>query len=855
MKDKIIDSMKKGIGSIRNEIVSPEGTPNGLDYTNIVDTSPDLKKDSTVTVNKKETKTEKPADKQEKGDKIFANKFYATKLNKDAENPQGTIPKKKEANKNKKGATLKAEKVGIIPKTPEEEELYDAREEYFRAKRAAKFNSKYKSEDPTKPTFYEDDLAKAEKSYKALRNRTIEDCLAKGEAGKAEAQEFLLKEVELKRKHDLENGFARRGERMMHGVSKGIEMWDNFGKAEGFKGDVQRFTKTAISLAMIGAISGFAVHKLAELGIGTASALGGGLTSYMGRRMGVGLGLSAIMAKIPDDKKKWINYTLIAGSAGLAVFGGGALAGLAVVGSSVVGLGVARLAKGYNKKIESRIAKVQKGEIDLNRLDEMEKEKEIVLKKAEMTRTLGKLGEVLLALMVSMGTLEMAGLVHDHNQHTTDTNHPQTDQKHVDDTKQQHPAEQKNVAGDKEVVATPKNEAAGAHPGAVVSNATETAHPTISIIFEHGHGAIRGFQDFQHKLHELYPDPEKAPSNLRHFMDTKPEELAKEYKFFHPGDQNDSALIHKGAIMQLDDHNNVSFQDPKTGETDILSHGDNSQAGHFSGTMKETHHNEAVNNTTKINTEKSFIDLNKTYFDKSNHIDTLNNADVNQPLNTEHLTHFDKDHHLDASEARAKVVAAMDASPKHEGSINISGTKFVEATENGKNILVHQQAGDPWVIKIYPDEHVAKFYDTEGNLLESQSISNEHPLSAENIGEMRLKLSHFNENNFGKYNYLPEELKKDINFVFGTHIHNHGEVLKAWESVRDLKASAILKSTEHHTPISDTKDHLLHIKELCEKATGEKFNPKPGFFGMGRESAEHYWGRGLKILESKKIKV
>src|SRR3989344_2137654 len=269
----------------------------------------------------------------------------------------------------------------LVPKTQKEEGFEKARHEYFALKK------EINEQGWTQQNIHA--FEKAGETYKATKKKIIEGLLAKGE-------------------------------RMMAAVSKGIEKWDNFGKAEGIKGYAQRFLKTGISLAMIGAVSGLSVQKLADLGIGTASALGGGLTSYLGKRMAMGSAMAGIMALVPGDKKKWVSGVLVAGAAGAVVAGAGVMVG-GIVASSAIGLGLAHLTKKYTKKIENRMEKIKEGQINLDTLDadieKMEKEMAETLRKAQSTRIKGKLLEGATAIAGSMAALEIMGGIHNLQTH------------------------------------------------------------------------------------------------------------------------------------------------------------------------------------------------------------------------------------------------------------------------------------------------------------------------------------------------------------------------------------------------------------------------------------------------------
>ena len=111
---------------------------------------------------------------------------------------------------------------------------------------------------------------------------------------KIEGFEALLQNVEKERAQRLENGPL--SSRLKNGVINGLEKWENFGKGEkGVKGFAKRFSKMTVNLALIGAISSVSVDQLAKAGIGTATALSGGATSYLARKMIVGLGMGGIM--------------------------------------------------------------------------------------------------------------------------------------------------------------------------------------------------------------------------------------------------------------------------------------------------------------------------------------------------------------------------------------------------------------------------------------------------------------------------------------------------------------------------------------------------------------------------------
>lgn len=547
----------------------------------------------------------------------------------------------------------------------------NARREYFDIK-----NRKRPPEGTPEAAAYDIELNAKEEAYKATKRKIVESFLAQGEAGKTNAQEFLLNEVELKRKNDLENGLVGKKERIIAGVSKGIEKWDNFGKAEGMRGYLERLAKTGISLAMIGAISGLSVEGLAKMGIGTASALGGGVTSYLGKRLGMGLAMSAIMAKVPDDKKKWVSAALMAGSAGLVIAGGGALAAGGLVVASGIGLMAGQLTKKYGKNIEDTMKKAKEGKIDLATLagdmEKMEIEMEQALKDAEKSRVVGKIKEGAIAVGASMLTLEVMGHIQDDKElkskHEADTKKVEESQrqheedikiknalkgqldrdsarhnedvKTIDDLKAQLEAKGNPEAPQLDPNTTPAtspepaptvdpNQPASTPASTTPTETLETDATMESISVTHGNGGIQEVLDLKAHIQAHYHgDYSNAPKDIQELMSSNKNavEYAIKLGLYNPDNANESALLHEGSTFKIDyATGNVSFHDARTGEENILMHGDNSKIDQYQGKMFHSEHK--VESTPTTSTE---------------HVNTPRVEETPEPINQEQLSQLEK---------------------------------------------------------------------------------------------------------------------------------------------------------------------------------------------------------------------
>ena len=252
---------------------------------------------------------------------------------------------------------------------------------------------------------------------------------------KIEDLEKLLGNLELDAKNKLESGPL--SSRIKGEILKGLNKWENFGKGEeGIKGFSKKFTKMAVNLALIGAISSISVERLANAGIGTASALSGGVTSYLGRKMAVGLGIGGAMElggkKIPDKIKKWMPVALgIAGVTTATILSGG-LAGVAAGASAGVGYLSSKYIKGNftNEKIAEKEERakqefsqklnklISENKIDTSHIEFIENDYRKILKKYENQRIWGKIldGATKLGVgsLVSGISMEGSGIAHNH---------------------------------------------------------------------------------------------------------------------------------------------------------------------------------------------------------------------------------------------------------------------------------------------------------------------------------------------------------------------------------------------------------------------------------------------------------
>jgi hypothetical protein len=475
-----------------------------------------------------------------------------------------------------------------------------------------------------------------EKAYWESRKKMLE--------GKTplEIRDILIREVELRKEAEIENGPL--GARIKSGISKGIETWDNWDNIKGFKGYAIRFTKMAASLALIGVAASYSVEGLTRFGL-SASALSGGMTSVVGKKIAFGLGFGALMevfSKMSPKKRKAMQLIMMTASAGVAVATSGVwMAGAAVGGAAAAGYGLSKLVQGRfsEQKIKERFEKIKKENvIDINKLQEtsekFQRDYDLALRKAESTRIWRKLAGGVAALVGSVAVLEASSYVHDlndakipeeNNSEATAGDKPESTAGDKPEStagdkpestagdkpestagdkpestagdKPESTAGDKpeSTAGDKpESTAGDKPESTAGDKPELVKVISETKNPEINIVQAEangGQGAISTLRELQAKLGEEYKGVDKLPENVDHIINTDAHELAKEYGLYRPGEDAESAKVYVGDKMTFNkETGEVVFTHVRGGE-DVLQQGVEYKGGMFDsgkiGTVSE----------------------------------------------------------------------------------------------------------------------------------------------------------------------------------------------------------------------------------------------------------------------------
>ena len=716
----------------------------------------------------------------------------------------------------------------LVPKTQKEEGFEKARHEYFALKK------EINEQGWTQQNIHA--FEKAGETYKATKKKIIEGLLAKGELGKAEAREFLLGEVELQRKFDIENKLAGKGERMMAAVSKGIEKWDNFGKAEGIKGYAQRFLKTGISLAMIGAVSGLSVQKLADLGIGTASALGGGLTSYLGKRMAMGSAMAGIMALVPGDKKKWVSGVLVAGAAGAVVAGAGVMVG-GIVASSAIGLGLAHLTKKYTKKIENRMEKIKEGQINLDTLDadieKMEKEMAETLRKAQSTRIKGKLLEGATAIAGSMAALEIMGGIHNLQTHPET---PAATQAHKESdvaptstpASTPTPTPAHPAPGTPQPEVTPHAAVTPAEPAQTAATTTPEAAPTAEV---NPDAVVHQGQGVEHALiRQIENNPKLA------------QELG------YTGDIDDKAALHAFAgkeahVIALDTgYADNAGHEIRVAEADKVAYELKTENGQpvvtertVDGTVTDMHH---VGDKFETEREKYEYQYQKTPPMESPVMGASPNVAVENEIGRDAF----------------RDVRFGENLQEHAITSNIPAEHHFRTEE-----AIRTQLGEQ-----YKSIDTTKIAPEGGNILGDNPIPRPQPggviwkgESAEESNTGPLIVSHGITNGLvGNHFALGTESLKEVNNLYEHNLHTifpaaSGEFsLAPWItdfSHRDahhlLENSMEANATDPNSPFDQMVHYMHKLKDLAPD-----IKPRNGFLGIGKEDAAHWIARALQSL-------
>jgi hypothetical protein len=91
------------------------------------------------------------------------------------------------------------------------------------------------------------------------------------------------------------------------------------------------------------------------------------------------------------------------------------------------------------------------------------------------------------------------------------------------------------------------------------SPAVEASYETFESVDVGGRGMIGGIDDLQDKLREKFGN--NIPEQYQEFMAKKPEEVAREWGVYRPGEENESAKVFKGAKFEIGKNGEVIFTD------------------------------------------------------------------------------------------------------------------------------------------------------------------------------------------------------------------------------------------------------------------------------------------------------
>lgn len=87
-------------------------------------------------------------------------------------------------------------------------------------------------------------------------------------------------------------------------------------------------------------------------------------------------------------------------------------------------------------------------------------------------------------------------------------------------------------------------------------------HASIEATALHGQGAISTLRELQHNLKTEYGNNlENAPASVKHILNTDPNQLAKEYGMYKPGQDAESAFIKSGSSFKVDNAGNVTYHE------------------------------------------------------------------------------------------------------------------------------------------------------------------------------------------------------------------------------------------------------------------------------------------------------
>ncbi len=299
------------------------------------------------------------------------------------------------------------------------EEIKDqARKEYIEAKNAKQpfwkfgFGSKKREQEIKEK---EEAYMKAKKEYFEISGK--------------DKMDFLLEE---KQKFQTEN-IEKKGlsERIKNGIKGGMNLWENWDKNEKdskFTQNIKRAGKTFVKIAIIGGASVVTVYGLAGLGIGTATALAGGIGSYVGQKAVMGTAFASMINMVPEKHRWWVSLGVtvpVVISGGITTVGIAGVAGIAgYMGSKLIkNKNEENIKKDVDAKIkalkEKKGEKIEKESFEdfEKRQNAIEKELELIEKKSNKDKFYRNIKKAVLALAIGTLTIEMSGAMQDYRDH------------------------------------------------------------------------------------------------------------------------------------------------------------------------------------------------------------------------------------------------------------------------------------------------------------------------------------------------------------------------------------------------------------------------------------------------------
>lgn len=425
------------------------------------------------------------------------------------------------------------------------------------------------------------------------------------EEKKQEVREKILARLETEKKTEAqESSFYGK-------ANKGLDWWENLGKNEkGWKGFGKRFFKTGVNLALIGVISSVSVEKAAQMGIGTAATLGGGTTAYLINKIGLGLGIAALMESAGGEKMSPKTKKIIQGVMLVGVIGAGALVaggGLAVPLAAGAGMLASRIAQREYSEERTKRKKEEKMEKILKKYDPEKLSGNLEKIEDEINQTIGQWeerrkfwGKVLrggLALGTSIAFLEVSGVNNPETEHLNNDNLNEGSRFQGEEITKA--VEQTNEGTG--ISENPTGETEGSEQATSPEEANfEETNPEssieineinfekLNITFENGAGGIKGIEQLQKQIQEQVNageiDLDKAPASVQEFMKEDPTQMAIILGFFNPGDEAESLSVFEGSTLGFDENGNLSYHDIKTGE-DYLLINNNGEVTSYDGRM------------------------------------------------------------------------------------------------------------------------------------------------------------------------------------------------------------------------------------------------------------------------------